>query len=148
MKSRGPKDLSNFRVKGQVWILPRYTSPSSQSPLGCPNFTIKKFRFEAKLSETDTVSLLFASASRNHKKVSLHFALQVSLLFSKKAFRFGSFAEKTFALETVLLRNSAGSGSARIRILKVLLDPDPDPHGQMPIRIQEVKKPRMYKFMR
>ena len=34
-----------------------------------------------------------------------------------------------------------GSGSARIRIKKCLLDPDPDPHGQMRIRIQEVKKP-------
>ena len=42
----------------------------------------KKFRFEAKLSETETVSLRFASVSRNHKKVSLHFA----------SFRFVSFA--------------------------------------------------------
>ena len=35
-----------------------------------------------------------------------------------------------------------GSGSARIRIKICLLDPDP--HGQMLIRIQEVKKPRKY----
>ena len=39
-----------------------------------------------------------------------------------------------------------GSGSARIRIQKCLLDPDP--HGQMQIRIQiqEVKKPRKCLF--
>ena len=30
----------------------------------------------------------------------------------------------------------------RIRIKICLLDPDTDPHGQMRIRIQEVKKPR------
>ena len=35
-----------------------------------------------------------------------------------------------------------GSGSAWIRIKICLLDPDP--HGQMRIRIQEVKKPRKY----
>ena len=33
-----------------------------------------------------------------------------------------------------------GSGSARIRIKKCLLDPDP--YEQMRIRIQELKKPR------
>ena len=32
-----------------------------------------------------------------------------------------------------------GSGSARIRIKKCRLDPDP--HGQMRIQVQEIKKP-------
>ena len=45
-------------------------------------FRFKKIHFEAKLSETETVLLCFASVSQNHKKISLHFA----------SFRFVSFA--------------------------------------------------------
>ena len=58
-------------------------------PLGCPNFALKKFRFEAKLSETETVSLRFASVSQNHKK-------------SFASFRFVSFA--LFRYKSVSLR--------------------------------------------
>ena len=37
-----------------------------------------------------------------------------------------------------VLKQCFGSGSAQIRIKKSLLDPNP--HGQMRIRVQEVKK--------
>ena len=74
--------------------------------IGCPNFALKKFRFKAKLSETETVLLRFASVSQNHKiKVLLRkfrfvllkkrFALVVS---QKKKFRFKSLALKIVSL--------------------------------------------------
>ena len=66
------------------------------------------FRFEAKLSETETVSLRFASVSRNHKsKVSLRKFRFVSL---KKCFASVVSLKKNFAskVETVDMRQETG----------------------------------------
>ena len=76
--------------------------------------TETRFRFKAKLSETETVSLRFA---KPQKKVLLRLALYVSLHFAKKAFRFGRFDNKkvsrfkSFALETVSREINSESGA-------------------------------------
>ena len=64
------------------------------------------------------------------------FVIEKQMPFLKNYFNIEKF---NFVLTAFRLQ-CFGSGSARIRIKKCLLDPDP--HGQMRIRIQEVKKPR------
>ena len=72
----------------------------SRAAEGVPILLLKKIRFEAKLSKTETVLLRFTSASRNHKNFSLFIA--------KKAFCYGSFAlNKSFASVVSLYKSFA-----------------------------------------
>jgi hypothetical protein len=76
-----------------------------QHDKGVPISLLKKFRFEAKLSETGTVSLGVASVSQNHRKIFLlRFALFRLKSISLPKFHFKKFRFKSFALETVSLR--------------------------------------------
>ena len=88
-------------VKKEVWWS-RGKEMKWSTGVGCPNFALQIFCFEAKLSKTETVLLRFTSVLQNHKKSFASYRF-VSLCFAKKAFRYGIFALKKSFASVVLL---------------------------------------------
>ena len=87
------------------WLVRVLPAPNKNVPLpllhpllGCPNFALKKISFEAKLCETETVLLRFASVSRNHKKSFASFRVVSFALFRYKNVLLRKFRYKKVSL--------------------------------------------------